>query len=158
MQLAADYLDYVNRTVDLLMLDDARADGDTRLTQTLVQTDQSGALITGIEMLVQRFLLELLTEQGSLQYLPTRGCSFMLDARHGMWRTPGDVFASFSAAMLDVKNNLIGDESDSDPDDERFASATLDSVAINQDRVTMSISLSSVAGVSRQVVYPLRIT
>ena len=56
-QLSASVKDYVGRTVDYLAFDDARARDNTLLTQTLVKAGQSGALITGIEKLVQRFLV-----------------------------------------------------------------------------------------------------
>jgi hypothetical protein len=150
--------DYIGRTVDHVAFDDMQVGRDTLLSQQLVKEGQSGALITGIQKLAQRYLIELLTELGSLRYLPRRGTQFMIDARAGFWRTPADVQSSFSSSSLDLRTNLIGEESEDDPEDERFAGADLLSVALSApDYVTMSVMLHSLAGTSRRVIFPIRI-
>jgi hypothetical protein len=65
-QLSGTVQQYVGRTSDLLAFDDAAIQGNALLTQTLVKPGQGGALIAGIEKLVQRFILELFTEKGSI--------------------------------------------------------------------------------------------
>ena len=57
IQLSGTLAQYEGRTVDFLAFEDMKASGDTQLTQALVLPGQAGALITGIEKLVQRFLL-----------------------------------------------------------------------------------------------------
>lgn len=157
-QLTASVQDYAGRTVDYLAFDDAKASGDTLLTQALVQAGQSGALITGIEKLVQRFLVELLTEKGTLEYQPNRGSFFMTSLRHGIVRTSADLFSEFSAAELDVRENLLLEEDFStDPKDERYAGAVLTSATLFGDTATLHIQVSSVAGETRTVIYPLRL-
>jgi len=157
-QLTAKVQSYIDRTVDYLAFDNAKVSGDALLTQSLVQDGQSGALITGIEKLVQRFLLELLTEQGSLDYQPTRGTFFMTSLRHGIVLTSGDLFSEFSAAELDVKENLkLEEDFLTDPEDERYAGAVLVSASLFGDTATLNIQVSSMAGESRTVIYPLRI-
>lgn len=149
---------YVDRTVDLLMFDGISAAGEAQLVCRLVQDGESGALIAGIQKLAQRFVLELCTEKGSMKYLPERGCDFMLDAKIGGWRTPAEVESSFNGAMIDIERNLMEEEADSDPLDERFASATLDAVSLASDRVVLHITVLSRAGASRTVLYPLRVS
>ena len=157
--LSANPIDYAGRTnEDLLLFDNASIVGDARLTPALALPGQSGALIAGIELLVQRFLLELLTDVGSIKYLPTRGCTFLMDARRGMWRTPADIESSFSAALLDVRNNLQADEEDTDPLDERFKNAVLTKTALSGDYAAITIELTSMAETSRTIVYPLRVS
>ena len=157
-QLSASVIDYRGRTVDYLAFDDARAQGDALLTQTLVKEGQSGALITGIEKLVQRFLIELLTEQGSLNYQLNRGTFFMTALRTGVVRTSLDLFAAFSSAELDVRDNLrLEEDFQNDPEDERYGEATLISASLLGDTATLTINVSSVAGESRTVIYPLRV-
>lgn len=156
-QLSAGVKDYAGRTVDYLAFDDAKATGNTLLTQTLVKAGQSGALITGIEKLVQRFLVELLTEQGSLDYLPGRGTFFMTALRAGVVRTSQDLFSAFSSAEVDIRNNLRQEEDITDPADERYGSAELISASLFGDTATLSIRVLSVAGESRNVIYPLRV-
>jgi hypothetical protein len=157
-QLSATVKDYVGRTVDLLAFDDARSSGDTLLTPALVQPGQSGALITGIEKLVQRFLIELLTEQGSLDYQLARGTFFMTSLRAGVVRTSQDLFAEFSSAEVDVRDNLqLEEDFANDPADERYRAAELISASLFGDTATLTIRVDSVAGDSRTVIYPLRV-
>ncbi len=154
--LSASIQSYVGRTVDYLAFDEAKLTR-TRLTQRLVLPGQSGALIAGIEKLTQRFLLELLTEQGSLEYQPSRGTFFITEIRAGAIRTSQQLISSFSSAELTLRNSLVQEELDSDPADERYRSAVLNSAAVSGDTATLDITLSSQAGESRTVIYPLRI-
>lgn len=157
-QLSSSVKAYAGRTVDYLAFDDAKVSGDTLLSQTLVKSAQPGALITGIEKLVQRFLLELLTEIGSLHYTPNRGTYFITQLRAGIVQTSQDLFSAFSSAEVDVRNNLIREEDrNKDPADERYKSASLLSATLFGDTATLSIILVSAAGESRTVIYPLRV-
>lgn len=157
-QLSASVSSYVGRTVDHLAFDDARASGDTLLTQTLVKSGQTGALITGISKLVQRFIVELLTEKGSLDYLPDRGTLFMTTLRLGLVRTSQDLFATFNSAVQDVRLNLQLEEQDTDPNDERYQNAELISTSLLGDTTTLVVRITSRAGDTRVVTYPLRIS
>jgi hypothetical protein len=157
-QLSAPISAYVGRTVDMLAFDDAKATGEAKLTQALVQPQQSGALTTGIQKLVQRFLIELLTERGSLEYLPDRGTFFITQVRAGSIRTSQELFVAFSSAELDLRNNLrLEDNASTDPLDEQYGSATLLAASLSGDTASLSIEVTSAAGTSRKVIYPLRV-
>jgi hypothetical protein len=94
---------YIGRTVDHIAFDGMGPPGQDRLLiQAMVLPGESGALITGIQKLAQRFLIELLTGVGSLRYLPRRGTTFMTEARSGFWRNVSDVEQSFYGALLDA--------------------------------------------------------
>ena len=157
-QLSGTVQQYVGRTSDLLAFDDASIRGDVLLAQALVKTGQGGALISGIEKLVQRFVIELFTEKGSVQYDQNRGTLFMTQLRAGMLRTSADLFAAFSSAEVDIRNNLRLEESlNNDPADERYTSATLLRATLNGDTANMQIQIVSAAGTDRTLLYPLRI-
>mgnify|MGYP000877176217 CR=1 FL=1 len=116
--------DYVGRKVDLLAFHGYDSgDPSAPLEQSLAPDGTGGAVVAGVEKLAQRFLVELLTERGSLPYAAARGCSILSEARQGGWRSAGDVTRSFYSSLVDVRRTLLGLESDSDPDDERYASA-----------------------------------
>lgn len=150
---------YAGRTIDFLAFDGAKPVGDAQLTPALVQSGQSGALITGIEKLVQRFLLELLTEKGSLHYSLDRGTFFITQIRAGAVRTSQDLFAAFGAAELELRTSLrLEEDLDNDPDDERYRSATLLSASLFGDMATLSIRVLSMAEDARTVIYPLRVS
>jgi len=155
--LSASVRDYAGRTVDLLAFNGAKALGEAQLIPALVLPKQSGALIAGIQKLVQRFLLELLTERGSLEYQPARGTFFLTRIRAGIVRTSQDLFSEFSLAELELKNNLMLEELNTDPSDERYLKAQLLSASLFGDQATLNIQVTSRAGESRTVVYPLRV-
>lgn len=158
-QLSGTIAQYTGRTVDYLAFDNAKPVGDTQLTQLLVQPGQSGALITGIEKLVQRFLIELLTEKGSLEYDLARGTFFITQIRAGLLRTSQDLFAAFSSAEVDLRNNLQLEEDIAvDPADECYRSATLIAASLFGDMATLTIRVLSMADEDRTVVYPLRVS
>ena len=147
--------DYIGRTVDVLAYQGARSRGEALLIQQLVSNTNSGQITTGVQKLAQRFLLELLTEQGSMTYLPSRGCTFITEANQGGWRSALDVQAAFSSALTDIEANLTEEESDDDPDDERFDSADLLAVTFTIGSVSLFIQINSVAGTSRTAILPL---
>lgn len=159
IQYSGTVAQYAGRTVDFLAFDGARPFGDTQLTPALVQPGQSGALITGIEKLVQRFLLELLTEKGSLHYDLNRGTFFITQIRAGVLRTSQDLFAAFGAAELELRTSLrLEEDTDNDPPEERYRSATLLSASLFGDTATLSIQVLSAAETERTIIYPLRVS
>lgn len=144
---------YQGRTVDVMAFQDVVGPGkEARLTPSLVTG--GGTVCTGIQKLAQRFLLELLTEQGTILHLPERGTRFLPNLRRGI-RTELDVFTAFGFAVANAARNLRADETTADPDDERFARAELTSVALLPGHVTLHIRLTSRAGTSRPVILPL---
>lgn len=161
--------DYVNRQYDYLALQNTAPRGETRLGLELFNKNTSGQITTGIQKLVQRWLLEFMTETGSMPGLPTRGCNFMRAAQTGVFRTQINVRSEFSLADMRIRRNLQAEETDAMPNDERFDSAQITSISIlpgfdvSQKSGTTAIFLSlgvkivSRAGDSRTVILPIEI-
>lgn len=161
--------DYVNRKYDYLGLQNTTGPGDRRLGLELFNKDTSGQITTGAQKLAQRWLLEFMTERGSMPGLPSRGSSFMRTARTGGFRTPLNVRTEFAVSDLNIKNNLRAEETDDMPDDERFGSAEITNVAIlpgfdvSQKSGTtatflmLGVKITSLAGDAREVVLPIEI-
>jgi len=148
--------DYVGRTVDLSVYDGVVENPrGQQLTPVLIPPGTGGFAVTGIEKLVQRFIQILLLERGSIRYRPDDGCDFMVAARFGAWRSAADVSLSFYEAQIDVRRQLQAVEDDQMPDDERFASETLNSVTFIGGQVSLSITLESLAGSGRKVIVPV---
>jgi hypothetical protein len=153
-----DLTPYLGRTVDLFAFQGFRPSGETLLTQALAAPGGSGVVIAGPEKVVQRFVMELLTESGSLPYLPDRGCRFMLDGRTGLWRTTADITQSFYSSLIDIKRNLLLEEATTAPNDERFGSAELLGVTLTNDMAGINVEVLTLAGTSRRFLAPLPFT
>jgi len=146
---------YVGRTIDILAYQNAPGTGEVLTVQALAQESNDGQICTGVQKLAQRFLLELLTETGSLAYQPERGCQFMIDARMSLFNSQYDVLASYSASLVDIQKNLQAEESLSDPADERFRNAEAVSVNFSPGSASITMRVTSMAGTSREVIAPL---
>lgn len=151
---AGSVADYVGRTVDILAFDGLELGGDVLLDQVLAQPGRSGKVVTGIQKLVQRFLLEFLKERGSDPY-SARGTTFMIEARSGYLNSVTDIHLAFSGAVLQAGINLQEEESDSDPDEERYASAELVQVQFVYGSAKLWIKLLSRAGEDRAIILPV---
>jgi len=124
----------------------------------MVSSNESGALIAGIQKLVQRFLIELLTGAGSLTYLPDRGTLLMPRLNAGLIRTTQDLFSAFNEAAKSAVASLAAEETETDPDDERIESVSLLSASLLGDTAVLNISITSLAGEELTVLYPLRVS
>jgi hypothetical protein len=146
------------RVYDVLAFQGAKLLGEVRLEQILFSEAAAGMLCTGIQKLAQRFVLEMLTEQGSMLYLPDRGTTFMIRLRQGYLRVEADVFIAFNLALNSAELSLTAEESNTDPADERYAGASLDLVIITVDTIILHVTLQSRAGNTRQVILPVATT
>lgn len=120
----------------------------------LVTPTSSGRQITGIEKLTQRFMMEFLTELGSMPYNPNRGCVFLAMVKAGV-ASERQVFDAFNASMLQVTNNLQSEESPDDPDDERFAGAILQSLVVTPGVAFLNVFVQSRAEAISEISVPV---
>lgn len=147
--------DYLNRRYDFLALQNVKPVGDSRLGLELFTAEGDGQICVGIQKLTQRWLLEFLTERGSMPGLPDRGCDFMTLVRQGRLRTEAAITAAFNFAAYDVRIALSKEEDPAWPADERIGSAALLSLAFLPSYANMSVSISSLAGTSRSIILPV---
>lgn len=158
--------DYIGRRFDVLSLRGATERGEVKLNQSLFDTSartifdavHGGEVCTGIQKLAQRWALEFMTERGTMGFhLRNRGSDFIKWYRSGRLRTEFDVQAYFNFAAQQVRSNLVNEEPDDMPDDERFGLANLDRLAIAAGYLSLYVTVSSVAGTSRKVILPITI-
>jgi len=148
-------IDYARRKYDFLSLQNVNTARETKLGLALYSEDTAGKLCVGIQKLAQRWLLEFLTEIGSMPGLPTRGSAFMTSVRRGILRTQLDVTQSFSDAALRIRSTLQAEEYAGMPDDERLDDAELVSVSILPGYLNINVMVNSVAGDGRAVIIPI---
>ena len=124
------------------------------VVQALATPAVNGQPVTAEDRLAQRFILELMTDRGSILYEPERGTDFIKTLSIGLMNT-WEIIGAFSSALLIIRRNLTAEESDSDPANERFAGASLQNVEFADDKVFLEINIASQAGVINKVNLPL---
>lgn len=127
-------------------------------SQTLFDGANGGEVCTGPQKLAQRWALEFLTVRGSMGFhLSSRGTDFMRWARQGLIRTEFDVRSYFNFAAQQARINLLNEELDDTPDDERLDRADLQQISLLVDGLELAAAVRSLAGESRQVILPISI-
>jgi hypothetical protein len=163
------FSDYATRKYDYLALQNTNARKKTKLALELFNSNSSGTICVGAQKLAQRWLLEFMTETGSMPGRPTRGCDFMRNARTGKFLTKASVATAFVLSNVDVRRNLVNEEYADMPADERFLSAELLAANVIPDStvgvktatsaayLNLTVKINSRAGDSRQVIVPIEV-
>ena len=144
-----------NRAVDFLAAQNVQATGDNQLELALFSPSSSGYICAGVQKLAQRWLIEFMTEIGSMPGLPTRGTNFMTLVRTGGVRTTAAMGLYFNFAAATTKTNLANEENDTWPDDERIAGAELLSLEFSPGSAKLYVIVYSRAGNARNVLLPV---
>ena len=144
-----------NRVYDFLALQNVQQTGDAQLGLELFTPTNSGLICTGVQKLAQRWLIEFLTEKGSMAGLPSRGTTFMTLVRQGRLRTSATITAQFYFAAHTSRITLATEENDTWPADERIADVKLQSLAFLPGYAKLYVLVSSRAGETREVIMPI---
>ena len=147
--------DYAQRKYDYLGLRDVNPLKEAKLGLELFNKTTSGQICTGVQKLAQRWLLEFMTETGSMPGLPDRGCDFMLYVRQGRLRTQLEIQSLFSASEVDIHRNLQREEYEGMPDDERINSANLLAAAILPGYLQIRVKINNQQGDTREIIVPV---
>lgn len=148
---------YIGRTIDVLAFRGGTQYGDKLLEQSLASSNSTGEICTGLQKLAQRFLIVLLTERGSVKYFPEQGTDFMISLGQGRVHDETDMRAVFGLAVQELTTQMLEDESESDPDDERFLRAELLRLTVVPGYVNLTISITSRAETSASIILPIPI-
>ncbi|MDO4568767.1 MAG: hypothetical protein Q4D38_00105 [Planctomycetia bacterium] len=112
-----------------------------------------GGLCTGIQKLVQRWLIRLMTIKGSMPFAQERGCGFISEI--SKVQTESAVRIAYLFAQMEIEPQLLAEETEDMPDDERFLSSELLGVSRLRGACSLSVKLTSRAGESREVLLPI---
>lgn len=150
---------YRGRQVDMLAFQNPGIGSLQLVDMVLVGEGQSGLIIAGIAKLAQRFLLELLTEQGSIPGDPLRGTTFLTELRLGRVRTTPAAEQAFFLAVDQAKLRLQLEEEDTMPSDERYGRVELVSISLSPaDTLKLQLDMFSLAGTGVRLLLPLETT
>lgn len=153
--MATELINYKNRVYDFFAFQGVKLAGDAQLRGELFTPESSGQICTGIQKLTQRWLLEFMTEAGSMPGLPNRGTNFMAQVRQGLLRNYADIWSEFVFSAYYAGVNLSGEENDTWSPEERYASAELLSLAVLPGYANLRIAITSRAGETRETILPI---
>lgn len=114
------------------------------VTPAAATADSGGASVTGLAGLLQRYLVRLFLRTDTVAYADRHGCEFLADVARA--RTEPEVFAAFARADATVGRQLRAEEVGSDGDDERYAAARLDRLAVETDGLYLTVRLRARSG------------
>lgn len=157
MGIAAITTDYTGRKKDinLFVLPDAsKIDAQT----VLPQFGKNARFCTGVQKLIQRYAVILLTNATSQINYPDFGTDLMYTLQAGI--SPVDRLRAsqiFSIASYDAVNALISYQIDHPeiPADERIVAATLTSMSLYAGAVAFDVTITTEAGSTVNFVVPL---
>jgi hypothetical protein len=142
---------YGSRKFDVLAWNGDTANGG------MFDASSTGKVVAGIWKLVQRFLITFLHEPGSMKYSywgydNDVGTSFIQQLRSGAIRTDAGVYSMFALAETEARHQLLAEETDDDPDDERYKKAELKRVVISNDTIDLTVQITSLESTVTVVV------
>ena len=144
---------YLNRSVDLSVFQGIKADGVATVDQSLF--NNGGEVCTGIQKLIQQWLITFLTPEGSVKFHPEWGTSFLAEASN--FRNEIEATTEFYVCNSDACDQLEEAETDDMPDDERIDTVELDNITITSDGFKLKVILTSAAGESAPLILPITI-
>lgn len=146
---------YADRQVDVLCLQSESADGRGQLQLRLALPGSGGLVVAGIRRILQLLLIELLTERGSMRYLPDRGTNFLSSLRSSNIASPVELRAAVARELATAAANLKQREQESDPPDEKLKQIVILAASLQATTASVTLAVESEAGVSREIVIPL---
>ena len=141
----------MSKTLDLFAFTGAKKTGQHQLVEALFT--QGGSVCTGIQKLIQDWILLMLTPKGSLLFDKERGCNFLERALNA--RTEDAISTAFVFANAEVIQQLRSKEEESQSDDEKIDSVSLNSINLSGGNVSISVTIKSLAGDNRKVELPI---
>jgi hypothetical protein len=112
---------------------------DGRVVQSLADETTSGELVSGATKLAQKFFITLMTQRGSVPYLPKQGTIFFNRFSVGLFSSDADVFVNFAAATVDLGPQLRNEQTIDDPPEEQYVRSAVEQVFISPELVDMRV-------------------
>ncbi len=144
---------YYNRSIDLSVFQGVKESGMVTVDQSLF--NNGGEVCTGIQKLIQRWLVAFLTPEGTVKFHPERGTEFLSESVN--FRNEMEAETEFYLCNSDACDQLREEEDSDMPDEERIDSVELKSVVVSATGFSLSVKLTSLAGESTPLILPITI-
>jgi len=155
-------VNYSGRTVDLLLL---KTILDVPVVNRRVGVDVSNVdgvpmIVTGVEKMVQRFVLAFINAIGSAKFRPEYGTEIVPNVSKGLVYNKSTLEVEAAEANLMARVQVMeGDEGEDTPDDERLVASEVVDLDFSRDKskVMISIRLDTAAGKSYTYIIPVAV-
>jgi hypothetical protein len=128
-----------------------RVDGKGPATQELAGVS-GGDTVEGLDKLVQRFTLQLMSRKNEVPFSSNSGCDFCDRIALGRVATESDIFVAFAASLGQVVTALRAEELAEDSDDEKLGRVRLLGMTMSTaGTLFLHLTLVSVSGNVRDV-------
>ena len=144
---------YLNRSVDISVFQGIKISGIATVDQSLF--NQGGEVCTGIQKLIQRWLIAFLTPEGSVKFHPEWGTEFLSEASN--LRNEVEAATEFYLCNSDACDQLREEDTEDTPEDEQIDSVQLDHITITDNGFSLKVTLSSIAGASAPLILPITV-
>lgn len=144
---------YYNRSIDLCIYQGIEPGKRVTVDQSLL--NQGGSVCTGIQKLIQRWVLRFLTPIGSVKFHPEWGTSFLENAIS--FNSEIDAQLAFYSANADACSQLRAEETDDMDLDERIDEVTLNYITLTETGFSLGVTLTTLFGTTTPVVLPILI-
>lgn len=146
--------DYSGRDVDLLIMQGTHPSARVPITLGF-GGDAGGYVTTGVQKAAQLFMLLLFTEQGTKQGSPLFGTRFISNLRNSNL-TSEQVSLQFrdaAATIMEQQQQYLAEDAAAD---EKIANLELTDIAvIDRTQLTMTVTLTTVTGETRDIFLPV---
>jgi len=154
--------DYSDRLVDVELLQTVQR--PTQSVQPLqINITFGQRVVTGMQKLVQRYIVLLLTELEDVHFAPEQGTSFWTDMLRGAANNAGQVELAFAFANVDAISQLKLEEASVStfgaiPDDERVDRVQLLSFTVDQATGVLDLQIEITNKTGDAYVYVVPVT
>lgn len=147
---------YVDRTIDILAFRGGQGSpGAVLLEQRLSREGDPGQVCTGVQKLVQRFVIALFTIRGSVRANPEFGTDFLSRVTGGFVHNGTQLMAEFAAAEVELAPLLARESRATDPADEVYRKATAISADVSRGHLRLRVQLETASETSVQFILPV---
>lgn len=144
---------YYNRLVDISIFQGVKEVGIATVDQSLF--NNGGAVCTGIQKLIQRWLLTFLTPLGAVKFHPERGTTFLEEASG--FRTEIEARVAFYTCNANACEQLRNEEDENMPYDERIDYVDLLDIEIGSTGFSLKVQLYSLNGETAPLILPITV-
>ena len=149
-------IDYSGRTSDILLLRTVKSPGGDQIVSVNAAEEQPH-IVSGIEKMVQRYMVFLLSQAGTCALEPDKGTDLLGDVTSGKIYNIETLRSSVARAKSYADKAMLESIEDGDREDESFKSSEIVDLSIDSPRmsVVISIKLTSAAGESYTYITPV---